>query len=105
MAKHGKFIAENFLNHKLELFIGLDSEWLSYADGDAQSYTLVVATPLEYYEDSGMIKLINEKGKVFYMGEDFIKMFWEVDSGFRLNESTTSTVHYGRPRNKTRDIV
>jgi len=106
MAKNGKFIATNFLNKKLELFIDLDSEWLSYADGDAQSYTIVIATPIDYDEDCGILKLRNDKGNEFYISEDFVKMFWEVGSGFRLSDSTTSTVHYGRPRNgKTRDIV
>lgn len=105
MAKHGKFIAENFINTKLDLFVGLDSEWLSYADCDAQSYTIVVAIPLAYDEASGILTFRNDKSQEFYISEEFIKMFWISGSGFKLNDNTTSTIHHGRPRNHKRDIM
>lgn len=105
MAKYGKFIAKKFMDTKLQLFVGLDSEWLSYADCDAQSYTIVIATPIEYDDSSGILTFRNDKNQKFYISEEFIKMFWVSDSGFKLNDNTTSTIHNSRPRSRKRDIV
>lgn len=99
---HGKFISANFMNKKLKIFIDLDSEWLSYSDGDAQSYTILIATPIGYDTDSGIITMRNDRGQKFYMGEEFIKMFWLYETKFRLTENATSTI---RPRKKLIDIM
>jgi len=104
----GRFIASKFMNAKLEMFIGLSSEWLTYADGDAQSYTIVIATPIEYDEDSGIMTLKNDRGQKFYVSEDSIQMFWLADEGFKLIENTSSTIHSGKSwliGKKNRDIM
>jgi hypothetical protein len=105
MAGNGKFINKTLQGERLELFIGLDSEWLSYADGDAQSYTIVIATPKEFDEETGVLTLENTRGQIFYMHEDTIQMFWIADSGFKLIENTTSTIRTGKSHSKNRDIM
>lgn len=104
MAKYGKFINKHFLNTKLEVFIHLDSEWLSYQDGEAQSYTVLMATPTKYDEESGILTMLSEDGRIFYLAEGVIEMFWEADNGFKLINTASSTL---RPRktNKKRDIM
>jgi len=104
MAKQGKFINDNLMNQKLELFIDLDSEWLSYQDGDAQSYTVLLATPKAYDEASGILTMEGELGHTFYLNEDSIDMFWKYDSGFSLTENSTSTIRPGKGK-KNRDIM
>lgn len=104
MSKQGKFIANNLMDKRLEMFVNLDSEWLSYQDGDAQSYTIVMATPIAYDEDSGILTLKNDKNQTFYVNEGFIDAFWEADSGFKLSDSTTSTLHHAK-RARKRDIM
>ena len=96
MAKIGKFISKNFMNKKLEVFIGLDNEWLSYADGDVQSYTIIIATPVAYDEESGTMTLKNNTNQTFYLNEESIEMFWEIDSGFKLLENVSSTIRHGK---------
>ena len=97
MAKDsGKFISDKLLNKKLEVFIGLDNEWLSYADGDVQSYTIVVATPVDYHTESGTITFKNDRGQIFYINEEYIEMFWEVGSNFKLLENVSSTMRHGK---------
>ena len=108
MNKNGKFIANNLLNQQLEMFIGLDNEWLSYADGDVQSYTIVIAVPKAYDEESGILTLQNDQGQIFYMCESTIQMFWKSDSRFRLIENTSSTIRTGKnwlKNRKNRDIM
>lgn len=106
-SNHGKFISANLMNKELEMFISLDNEWLSYADGDVQSYTMIVATPVAYHEESGVLTFQNDLGHTFYMGEDFIQAFWETSSEFNLRENVTSTIRSGRPytKKKNRDIL
>lgn len=94
--KCGKFIAKKFMSTKLEMFIGLSSEWLSYADGDAQSYTIIIATPVEYDEASGIITLRNDSGQLFYVAEESIQIFWPEGKGFKLIENTSSTIRSGK---------
>lgn len=96
MAKIGKFISANLMNKKLEVFIGLDNEWLSYADGDVQSYTIVIATPTDYHEESGILTFKNDTNQIFYVNENTIDMFWEIDSGFRLVDNVSSTIRHGK---------
>ena len=104
---NGKFIASKFMDKKLEIFIGLENEWLAYADGDVQAYTIIVATPIEYDEESGILTLRNDQNQKFYMNEETISMFWEADSGFRLIENTSSTMRTGKQwlKPKKRDIM
>jgi len=105
----GRFIANKFMDQKIEMFIGLSSEWLAYADGDAQSYTIVVAIPIEYDEDSGILTLKNDQNQIFYISEDSIQMFWERSAGFKLMENTSSTISSGKrllkEQNVTRDFM
>lgn len=105
---NGKFIGRKLLDKKLEMFIGLDNEWLSYADGDVQAYTIIVATPKEYDEDSGVLTMQNDLGQTFFMHEDVIQMFWLSGSGFTLIENTSSTIRTGKQwlgTKKDRDIM
>jgi len=109
MSKHGKFIAKNLMNKELELFVDIDSEWLSYADGSVQSYTLIVATATAYDEESGVLTMVNSFNQKFYLCEEFIRSFWESKSGFKFDESTTSTLRHGKgllkSRNSKKDIM
>lgn len=106
MAKAGKFISDKgLLGKELEIFVGLDSEWLSYADGDAQAYTIIIATPTDYDDDTGILTLKNSKDQIFFMNEVYIDMFWETDSKFALVENTTSTIRSGKQYRKKRDII
>lgn len=89
---NGCFIADKLLNVRLNLMVGLDSEWLSYDSGDKQSYTIVIATPIHYDKNSGVLTFVNDNGNEFYIHEDGIEIFWRADSGFNLEKSTTSTV-------------
>ena len=107
---HGAFIAAKLMNKKLEMFISLDNEWLAYADGDVQSYTLIIGTPINYHEASGVITFKNDAGQTFYIGEEFIEAFWTIDSGFKLLENTTSTIRSGKQwlqnkKGKKRDFM
>lgn len=104
MAKQGKFIGENLMNQQLELFIRLDSEWLAYQDGDAQSYTILLATPKEYDEESGILTMEGISGNTFYLAEGCIDMFWVAGSGFKLGNNSTSTIRPQRGQKK-RDIM
>lgn len=105
MSKYGKFINDNLMGKKLEIFVHLDSEWLSYQDGDAQAYTILLATPKAYDEDSGILTLEGQSGYTFYMAEGCIEMFWEVDSGFKMSENSTSTLRPNRRKKIYRDIM
>jgi len=93
---NGKFIANNLLNQKLELFVGFENEWLSYADGDVQAYTLLIATPTAYDVESGVITFVNDQGQEFYMDETKIQMFWKAETKFKLIENATSTMRSGK---------
>lgn len=108
-SKCGKFIASKFMNKKLKMFVGLSSEWLSYADGDAQSYTIIIATPVEYDEESGIMTLRNDLGQEFYVAEESIQIFWSDASAFKLLENTSSTIQSGKRllkgQAKVRDIM
>ncbi len=104
----GQFIADNLLNQKIEIFMGIDSEWLSYADGDAQSYTIVVAIPVSFDKNSGVLTLKNDRGQDFYLSESNIQMFWKSGTDFKLIENTTSTIRTGKQwlkSPKSRDIM
>jgi len=106
-SNNGRFISKHLMNKKLELFVNLDSEWLSYADGDAQSYTILIGTPINYDEESGVITLKNDIGQIFYMCEEFIELFYVANSGFKLLDNTTSTIRTGKKRHRktNRDIM
>ena len=103
----GQFIADNFMNQKIEIFTGIDSEWLNYADGDAQSYTLIIAFPVAFDANSGILTLRNDQGQKFYMSESNIQMFWKSGTDFNLIENTTSTIRTGKQwlKNPNRDIM
>jgi len=105
VSSNGKFISKHLMNQKLELFVNLDSEWLSYADGDAQSYTILIGTPINYDEDSGVITLKNDLNQVFYVAEQFVELFYVSGSGFKLLDNTTSTIRTGKKRKVNRDIM
>ena len=80
------------MDTKLNLSIGLDSEWLAYQDGDIQAYTILIATPVDYDEECGMLTMISETGHRFYLSEGTIEMFWVEGSGFSLFHNSTSTM-------------
>jgi hypothetical protein len=103
MAASGKFIINKFKGQRLDLFLHLDSEWLKYADGDAQSYTVIIAIPIDYDEESGVLTFHSETGNEFYIDESFIQMFWKSGSGFSLVENTNSTLYGSKKKN--RDIM
>lgn len=102
---NGKFIAKNLLGTKLEMIIGLDAEWLKYADGDAQSYNILMATPREYDEESGVLIFESDKAQIFYINEDTIQVFWVAGNGFKFVENTTSTMKYRGLSPVKRDIM
>jgi hypothetical protein len=102
MAKAGKFIINNLMGQTLDLFISLDSEWLSYQDGESQSYTILIAVPKKYDEDSGILTMVGEQGHEFYLSEDSIDMFWKHNSGFAISHNATSSL---KPKKVYRDIM
>lgn len=107
MACVGKLIAKKFMNKRIEMFVGLENEWLSYADGDVQAYTLIIATPIDYDEECGVIEFKTQDNSIFYVNEESIDMFWEAGKGFRLIEHTSSTIRTGKQwlQPKKRDIM
>ncbi|KKM93794.1 hypothetical protein LCGC14_1204830 [marine sediment metagenome] len=92
----GKFIADNLMNQKIEIFMGLDNEWIAYADGDVQSYTIIVAIPIDFDDESGILTLTNDRGQEFYLSENNIQIFWKEGMGFKLIENTSSTIRTGK---------
>ncbi len=109
MANTGKFMKKNLQGQRLELYVGDQADWFSYADNDSMSYVLIVGTFKDYDEDSGIITLISETGHIFWIGEDKIEMFWKAGTSFNIMETTTSTIRSGRQllkgKNKNRDIM
>ena len=108
MANTGKFMKKYLQDQKLEIYVGDESDWLSYADNDSMSYVLVIGTFKDYDEDSGVITLISETNHTFWIGEEKIEMFWKADTNFNIMETTTSTVRSGKQflkKAKNRDIM
>jgi len=103
----GKFIEKHLQNQKIELFVGDESDWYSYADNDSMSYVLIVATFKDYDEESGVLTMISEQGYEFYIAENKIEMFWKSGNNFNIMDTTTSTIRSGKKRlkGKNRDIM
>lgn len=104
----GKFIADNLMNQKIEIFMGLDNEWIAYADGDVQSYTIIIAIPIDFDAESGILTLTNDRGQEFYLSENNIQIFWKEGVGFKLIENTSSTIRTGKQwlkNSNSRDIM
>jgi hypothetical protein len=108
MAKEtGKFMKKHLKNKKLELYVGDEADWYSYADNDSMSYVLIRGFFKDYDDESGVITMQSEAGRIFWIAEEKIEMFWEADQGFNILETTTSTVRSGKQwlKKKNRDIM
>ena len=104
MAGSGKFIGSKLIDIRLEIFTHLDSEWISHQDGTTHSYTVLTATPKAYDEESGVLTMEAIAGRIFYLAEEAIEMFWVAGSGFKISENSTSTMRPMRDK-KSRDIM
>lgn len=106
MAKIGLFLQNNMSGKKIELYVGDQADWMSYADNDTMSYVLIVGTFKDYDAASGVITLISETSMEFYVSEDKIDMFWLAGQKFNIRDTTTTTIKSGKSRiAKNRDIL
>jgi len=105
MSKAGLFMARHLQDKKIELYVGDESDWYSYADNDSMSYVLIVGTFIDYEEDSGIITLKTKTGHTIWISETKVEMFWEAGKRFNILEATTSTIRSGKNLNKNRDII
>jgi hypothetical protein len=104
MAKEtGKFLKKNLQDQKLEIYVGDEADWFSYADNDSMSYVLIVGTFKDYDAESGVLTMISEQGKEFYIAEEKIEMFWKAGDNFNIMDTTTSTIRSGKNRLKSKD--
>lgn len=88
----GKFIYKYLKGKSIDMYIGDQAESLNYSDTDMSSYAVLVGVVKDYDEDSGIITLISEQGRVFYVAEVKVGVFWESDSSFNILEVTKSTL-------------
>ena len=103
--RNGKFIQKHFKNKKIEIYTGDESSWLSYFDHDMMNHSLIIGTVKDFDEDSGIITLLSETNKIFYMSEDNIVMFWEAEKGFNLRDTTSTVIKTGKKPTKNKDIM
>ena len=61
----GKFINKNLRNQKIEIYIGDTGDWFTYADNESMSYVLIICTPTDYDDESGVITMLSETGHIF----------------------------------------
>lgn len=104
----GRFIEKYLQNQKIEMYVGDETDWFTYADNDSMSYVLIVATFKDYDDESGILIMLSEQGHEFYISESKIEMFWKADTGFNIMDTTTSTIRSGKNRlknKKNRDIM
>lgn len=106
MSNPGRFMKKTFSNQKLEIYVGDEADWYSYADNESMSYVLIVGIFKDYDEECGVITLYTDTGHTIYLSESEVGMFWLADQGFNLLEATTSTIRSGkRMLKKKRDIM
>jgi len=98
MAKPGVFMKKHFQDKRIEIYVGDESDWYSYADNESMSYVLIVGTFRDYDDESGTITLTAETGHTMYISDYKVSMFWEADKGFNILKTTTSTIRSGKNR-------
>lgn len=104
MLKIGKYLKKHFMDKKVELFTGENSEWVHYRDNDSMSLMLIVGTVKGYDEECGVLKMESETGHMMYINEHNLVMFWEADKGFNILRTTASTIRTGK-KFQNRDIM
>lgn len=106
MAKVGKFFEKRFKGKQIEFYVGVDREWINYADSSVINGSLLSAIFKEYDESSGVLIFETIDGEHdIYVSEDSIDMFWE--PGFAMLEHSKTIMNTGQGafNRKKRDIM
>jgi hypothetical protein len=106
MAQLGKFFEKRFKGKEVELYTGIDREWITYADSTTINGTLMRVIFKEYDEDSGVLIFTTSDGEhEIYVSEDAIEMFWP--PGFHLIEHSRTVMNTGQRifNRKNRDFM
>jgi hypothetical protein len=107
MSKIGLFLKNNFQDKLIEIHTRDATEWVSYSDADAISYTIILAYCRDYDDESGVLTMESVDNKIFYMGEENVNFFCDAEEGFNVNNTMKSTIQSGNRWNnkKHRDIM
>ena len=106
MAGVGKFIIGKFKDKEVELFTGLESEYIELEQFSTFNRFIIRSVVKDYDEETGTLTLEDLRGRTFYLNEFKIELFWEADSGFELLETLRSMIQTGKSFNKKyRDIM
>lgn len=102
----GKFMETHLKGKRIEMYIGDQAEWVNYSDASVMSYAVIVGIFKAYDEKSGVITFVSDDGKIFYMVESKVGVFWESGSGFNIVDATQPTIKGGKQwLKKPRDIM
>ena len=56
MTQLGKFFEKQFKNKEVELYVGVEREWITYSDSSAINSNLLCVIFLEYDENGKVVK-------------------------------------------------
>ncbi|MFA5023480.1 MAG: hypothetical protein WC523_00785 [Patescibacteria group bacterium] len=92
MNNAGIFIEKHFKNKEIEFHCRDESEYIYYSDSMVLNRNIIKGIVLEYDKESGVLTLDN-KGKIFYVNEESIELFWE--PGLNINDIMRPALNTG----------
>jgi len=102
----GKFLFKKFQGKEVEIFTGMESEYIELDQFSTFNRFILRATVIDYDEECGIITLKSPTGHEFYLNEFKIELIWEADTGFELLETLRSMIRTGKDfTRKNRDIM
>lgn len=101
----GIFFEKKFKDKLVEVYVGLDREWITYADSSAINGAILCL--IFKGHDSGILTFETPDGEhEIYIPENIIQMFWK--PGFKIMEHTKTMINTGQSvynKKKNRDIM
>lgn len=106
MAGIGKFLIKKFKNKEIEIFTGLEAEYIELEQFSTFNRFILRGTLTDYDEETGVITLKSPNGHIFFLNEFKVELFWEAGTGFELLEALRSMIRTGkRFDKKDRDFM
>jgi len=99
----GLFFEKHFKNKVVEIYTGDEADYIHYNDTDTFNRSVIYGTFVEYDADCGILVLKDKTGRLFYMNESNVELFWA--PGFNLLDSSKSTIMKNRPAKQDKDIM
>lgn len=96
----GKFIIKKFKNKDIEIFTGMESEYIELEQFSTFNRFILCATVRDYDEETGILTLESPDGYIFYLNEFKVELFWDAKSDFELLKALRSMIRTGKTFNK-----